>query len=226
MRLYLVGGLNPSEKYEFVSWDYDIPNIYEFWRDPTPFTRTCASRMAHRLRQTSTIFRQVEIHWHTDGQSGLILKQTTQLYFWFLPHSFQPLHKSLGSLPKKPRLAQNQQHKQQQQQQQTKQQTIAKPFQNLSGLGFDWLQFYNEVVRTRSEIKFWETDLLSLLTNSLVATRFRVRFRTVKLKSFQRWSRRRQKRRQRASKGDRGETKGHKRGKQGGGDKFERAQTV
>ena len=100
MRLYLVGGLNPSEKYEFVSWDYDIPNIYEFWRDPTPFTRTCASRMAHRLRQTSTIFRQVEIHWHTDGQSGLILKQTTQLYFWFLPHSFQPLHKSLGSLPK------------------------------------------------------------------------------------------------------------------------------
>jgi len=39
-------------------------------------------------------------------------------------------------------LAQKQQHKQQQQQQQqTKQQTIAKPFQNLSGLGFDWLQF-------------------------------------------------------------------------------------
>ena len=28
---------------------------------PTPFTRTCASRMAHRLRQTSLIFRQVEI---------------------------------------------------------------------------------------------------------------------------------------------------------------------
>ena len=40
----------------------------------------------------------------------------------------------------KPRLAQKQQHKQQQQQQQ-QQQTIAKPFQNLSGLGFDWLQF-------------------------------------------------------------------------------------
>ena len=36
----------------------------------------------------------------------------------------------------KPRLAQKQQHKQQQQQQ-----TIAKPFQNLSGLDFDWLQF-------------------------------------------------------------------------------------
>ena len=42
----------------------------------------------------------------------------------------------------KSRLAQKQQHKQQQQQQQqTKQQTIAKPFQNLSVLGFDWLQF-------------------------------------------------------------------------------------
>ena len=38
-------------------------------------------------------------------------------------------------------------------------------------------------------------------------------------------SKRRQKRRQRASKGDRGETKGRKLGKQGGGDKFERAQT-
>ena len=37
---------------------------------------------------------------------------------------------------------------------------------------------------------------------------------------------RREKRRQRASKGDRGETKGHQLGKPGGGDKFERAQTV
>ena len=94
-------------------------------------------------------------------------------------------------------------------------------------------------MRTRSEIKFWETDPLSFLTDSLVATRFRILFRTVKLKSFQRWSRRGnqakqqlqarangQKRRQRASKGDRGETKGRKLGKQGGGDKFEQAQTV
>ena len=96
--------------------------------------------------------------------------------------------------------------------------------------------FWLAAILTRSEIKFWETDRLSLLTNSLVATRFRILFRTVKLKSFQRWSRRghqakqqlqararRQKRRQRASKGDRGETKGCKLGKQGGGDKFERA---
>ena len=72
-----------------------------------------------------------------------------------------------------------------------------------------------------SEIKFWEADPLSLLTKSLVATRFRILCRTVKLKSFQRWSgrgnqakqqlqarARRQKRRQKASKGDRGETKG------------------
>ena len=93
-------------------------------------------------------------------------------------------------------------------------------------------------MRTRSKIKFWETDPLSLLTKSLVATRFRILFRTLKLKSFQRWRRRgnqakqqlqararRQKRRQRASKGDRGETKGRKLGKQGGDEKFERAQT-
>ena len=25
--LYLVGGFNPSEKYDFVSWDDDIPNM-------------------------------------------------------------------------------------------------------------------------------------------------------------------------------------------------------
>ena len=154
------------------------------------------------------------------------------LCFWFLPHSFQPFHKSLGSLAKnqKPRLSQKQQHKQQQQQQ-TKQQTIAKPFQNLCN--------FNEVRKRCERGPFWETDPLSLLTNFLVATRFRILFRQVKLKSFQRWSTRgnqakqqlqararRQKRRQRASKGDRGETNGHKLGKQGGGDEFERAQTV
>ena len=67
-------------------------------------------------------------------------------------------------------------------------------------------------VRTRSEIKFWETDLLSLLTNSLVATRFRILFRTVNSRAFSGGAEelqaraRRQKRRQRASKGDRGET--------------------
>ena len=26
---YLVGGFNPSEKYDFVSWDDDIPNIWK-----------------------------------------------------------------------------------------------------------------------------------------------------------------------------------------------------
>ena len=79
-------------------------------------------------------------------------------------------------------------------------------------------------VQTRSEIRFWETDPLSLLTNSLVAKRFRILFITVRLKRFQRWSRRgnqakqqlqararREKRRQRASKGDRGETEGRQR---------------
>ena len=69
---------------------------------PTPFTRTCASRMA-----------------------GTPLTPDKISCF-----SAQKSH-----------LAQKQQHKQQQQQQQTKQQTMTKPFQNLSGLGFVWLQF-------------------------------------------------------------------------------------
>ena len=30
---FLVGGFNPSEQYEFVSWDDDIPNIYIYiWK--------------------------------------------------------------------------------------------------------------------------------------------------------------------------------------------------
>jgi len=29
MYTYLVGGFNPSEKYEFVSWDDEIPNIWK-----------------------------------------------------------------------------------------------------------------------------------------------------------------------------------------------------
>ena len=97
----------------------------------------------------------------------------------------------------KPRLAQKQQHKQQQQQQQAA--DHCKAFQKPLRAGC-WLAAIltrqserdaNEV-RTRSKIKFWETDPLSLLTNSLVATRFRILVRTVnlKLKSFQRRSRR------------------------------------
>ena len=79
--------------------------------------------------------------WHTadridflfSGHLLMLLVSSAQLpalsqISWF---SAQKLH-----------LAQKQQHKQQQQQQQqTKQQIIAKPFQNLSGLCFDWLQF-------------------------------------------------------------------------------------
>ena len=142
----------------------------------------------------------------------------------------------------KTRPAQKQQHKQQQQQQQqTKQQTIAKPFQNgwvLTGCNFNEVRTRCERGQNEVRNQILGDWPLSLLTNSLVATRFRIFFRTVKLKSFQRWSgrgnqakqqlqarERRQKRRQRASKGDRGETKGRKLGKQGGGDKFERAQT-
>ena len=147
------------------------------------------------------------------------------------------LSQSLGSLPKNralPRSSSTSNNS-------SSSRPSSRPAQSLSKTSPGWVltgSNFNEV-RRRSEIKFWETDPLSLLTNSLVATRFRILVRTVKLKSFQRWSRRanqakqqiqararRQKRRQRAIKGDRGETKGHKLGKQGGGDKFERAQTV
>ena len=34
---------------------YTYTYSYEFWRNSTSFTKTCASRMAHRLRQTSDI---------------------------------------------------------------------------------------------------------------------------------------------------------------------------
>ena len=36
--------------------------------------------------------------WHTADR--IVFFQVIFLCFWFLPHSFQPLHKSLGSLPK------------------------------------------------------------------------------------------------------------------------------
>ena len=207
--------------------------LYEPRRDPTPFTRTCTSRMAHRLHQTSIIFRQVEIllahrrskwinseadnsnihyvfnvHWLTKSwppyaclnsqnyhpphgtpsflafptyklgcdrryfpmvsminstscQSTLSSTSTwhtaDRIDFLFSGHLLMLLVSS-AQLPapsqiswfsaQKPRFAQKQQHKQQQQQQ-TKQQNIAKLFEKLSRLGFDWLQF-NEV-RTRCE---------------------------------------------------------------------------
>ena len=62
----------------------------------TPFTRTCASRMAHRLRQTSTIFRQVEIllaqsKW-TSSEAG---SSNISIYYAFnvrlLTKSWQPI---------------------------------------------------------------------------------------------------------------------------------------
>ena len=34
MKSHLVGGLNPSENYEFVSWDDDIPNIWKVIKIP------------------------------------------------------------------------------------------------------------------------------------------------------------------------------------------------
>ena len=192
---------------------------------PTPFTRTCDSRMAHRLRQTSLIFRQVEI---------LLAHRRSKWANSEAGKSFQPFHKSLASLPKNralPRSSNTSNNNS------SSSRPSSRPLQSLSKTSPGWVLTgcnFNEVrtrckrganeVQTRSEIRFWETGPLSLLTNSLVATRFRILFRTVRLKSFQRWSRRgnqakqqlqararREKRRQRASKGDRGETEGRQR---------------
>ena len=98
------------------------------------------------------------------------------------------LSQSLGSLPKNralPRSSSTSNNS-------SSSRPSSRPLQRLSKTSPGWVltgSNFNEV-RRRSEIKFWETDPLSLLTNSLVATRFRILVRTVKLKSFQRWSRR------------------------------------
>ena len=260
---------------------------YEPWRDPTAFTRTCASRMAHRLRQTSIIFRLFEQSersssaWHTKFH-GISHIQTWMwsmlqscgfcgefsfmpinpfIHFWmahrwsdrlsffrsssdafgFFRAASSPFTNLLVLCPKNRALPRSSSTSNDSSSSSSSSRPSSKPLQSLSKTSPGWVLTgcnFNEV-RTRSKIKFWETDPLSLLTKSLVATRFRILFRTiVELKSFQRWSRRgnqvkqqlqararRQKRRQRASKGNRGETKGRKLGKQGGGEKFERAQT-
>jgi len=79
--------------------------------------------------------------WHTADRIDFLFFRSSSYAFGFFRTASSPSQISWFSA-QKPCLAQKQQHKQQQQQQQqTKQQTIAKPFQNLSGLGFDWLQF-------------------------------------------------------------------------------------
>ena len=94
---------------------------------------------------------------------------------------FPALSQISWSSAQEPRLAQKQQHKQQQQQQQqqqTKQQAIAKPiFKTSPGWVLTGCNF--NAVPTRCERgpksnHFWEADPLSLLTNSLVATCFRI----------------------------------------------------
>ena len=160
------------------------------------------------------------------------------LCYWFLPHSFQFFYKSLGSLPKNRALLRSRSTSNNSSSSGSSKPS-SRPLQSLSKTSPGWVLTgcnFNEVrtrsergpneVRTRSEIKFWQTDPRIFLTKFLIATCFRILFRRIKFKSFQRWSRRgnqakqqlqararRQKRRQRANKGNRGETKGHKLGK-------------
>ena len=48
----LVGGLNPSEKYEFVNWDDELPNIWENKKCSKPPTREVMCR-SHDVPETT-----------------------------------------------------------------------------------------------------------------------------------------------------------------------------
>ena len=196
---------------------------YEPRRDPAPFTRTCASRMAHRLCQTSIIFRLFEQSERSSSASHTKFHGIFNIQTWI----WSPLH-SHGSynkfyfMPINPFIHFPMAHLWSDRLSFFRSssyacgffRTASSPFTNLLVLcpktahcpeaaaqattaaaadqaadhckafpkplraGF-WLAAIltrsergaNDV-RTRSEIKFWETDPLSLLTKSLVATRF------------------------------------------------------
>ena len=256
-----------------VSWD-DYSQ-YEPQRDPTPFTRTCASRMAHHLRQTSIIFRQVEIllahrrsKW-TNSEAGnsnisiyyafnvrlsdqklttiCLLEQSqlsssawhtkfhgisnVQTWMWSTLHS-HGFYDKFYFMPINPFIHFPMAHRWSDRLSFFRSssyafgffRTASSPFTNLlvlcpktafcpeaaaqatTAAAADHCKafpkplragFWLAAILTRSERDENEVQNqilgdwpLSLLTNSLVATRFRILVRTVKLKSFQRWSRR------------------------------------
>ena len=78
---------------------------YEPRRDPTAFTRTCASRMAHRLRQTSIIFPPVwtvrtiilrmahQVSWHFQHTNLDVIDVAVLWFLWWIQlHANQPFH--------------------------------------------------------------------------------------------------------------------------------------
>ena len=111
------------------------------------------------------------------GKWCLSVRPSIPLRFWFLLHTFQPFHKSLGSLPKNRALPRGSSAS-------NSSRPISRPLQSLSKTFPGWFLSgcnFNEA-RTRFEIKFWETDPPK--------SPYKLFVRTVKLKSFPRWSRR------------------------------------
>ena len=109
---------------------------------PTPFTRTCASRMAHpditNLPPGGILMAHRRSKW-TNSEAGLKASSPFTNLLLLCPKT-APCPEAATQATTTAAAA-------------DQQQTIAKPSQNLSGLGFDWLQFWrgpNEV-QTRSK---------------------------------------------------------------------------
>ena len=158
---------------------------YEPWRYPTPFTRTCANHMAHRLRQTSIIFRHLKFprahrwsKWPKSeaGNFNISIEYTMHVTNTCLPKidkhitvrtvifrlahqiSWYFHHTNLDVIDKY-----RQYIRPSSRPSSRKLQTIGKSFQNHLGLGLDWLHLTRSErgvngVRTRSKIKILETD--------------------------------------------------------------------
>ena len=87
------------------------------------------------------------------GKWCLSVRPSIPLRFWFLLRTFQPFHKSLGSLPKNRALPRGSSTS-------NSSRPISRPLQSLSKTFPGWFLSgcnFNEA-RTRFEIKFWEID--------------------------------------------------------------------
>ena len=66
----LVGGFNPFEKYEFVSWDDDIPNIWKYKSCSKPPTRM---GLGFNLSIKLNLVTNWGYHiWHIERETNLI----------------------------------------------------------------------------------------------------------------------------------------------------------
>ena len=66
---YLVGGFNPPEKYDFVSWDDDIPNI---WKIIQMFQTTIQIWKLTRLPKILSNKHMAELVWLWLGKTDVV----------------------------------------------------------------------------------------------------------------------------------------------------------